>query len=129
MKKSELLYNISKNYFKTVVKRDIVIENWEGSDLDTQYSEYAKHIRDIINKVKNFKDEEVNDALNQLKNVVIKKYYDVMAKNFSTSLKENSDLTEIERLNIIRELNSFEGTDKFKEYLEKFRSEEEKVYG
>jgi hypothetical protein len=67
MKKSELLYNISKNYFKTVVKRDIVIENWEGSDLDTQYSEYAKHIRDIINKVKNFKDEEVNDALNQLK--------------------------------------------------------------
>ncbi|MDR0320574.1 MAG: hypothetical protein LBI28_03655 [Treponema sp.] len=91
MEARDFIYHFTDILFSEIVKETILIENWEESDFDYRYTEFA----DIFKKMKEScldsvrSDDEIFLMLRNSRKTAIKNFNEEMRKNFIEEFKRD----------------------------------------
>lgn len=100
MEPRDFLYRYTTIFFSEVVKETILIENWEESDFDHRYVEYADIFLEIKKEcsVKGLSGEDILNILTQHKQRIVDLFNERMEKHFINEFgKHGSGKQEIKR--------------------------------
>jgi hypothetical protein len=87
----DFLYNYTNIFFSEIVKETILIENWEETDFDHRYVEYADVFLKIRDKcfVQGGTDEGITDILTHHKDHIVKLFNRKMGKHFKNEFDKS----------------------------------------
>ena len=128
MQARDFVYHFSDIFFSEIVKETILIENWEESDFDYRYTEFA----DIFKKMKESyfdtgcTDEMIFSMLKNSKKTAVDNYNEKMRKNFIEEFKRDGTNANIFDNNISKTILKEDSINT--QSLELFRQFEEKIF-
>jgi hypothetical protein len=124
----DFIYHFTDTLFSEIVKETILIENWEESDFDYRYAEFA----DIFIKMKKScldparADQEIFDMLKNSRSTAVRNFKDKMRKNFIVEFKRNGVTADL--FDVTLSASLFKENSVNTECLELFRRFEEKTF-
>ena len=131
MKARDFIYHFSDILFSEIVRETILIENWEESDFDYRYAEFA----DIFIKMKKScldparTDQEIFDMLKNSRSTAVRNFKDKMRENFITEFERNGAATALFDAALSADLASLFTEDSINtKCLELFRGFEERTF-
>lgn len=91
MELRDFLYHYTNIFFSEAVKETILIENWEETDFDHRYIEYADILIKIRNKcfAQGVADEDIIPILIHYKDHIVKLFNQKIAEKFKTEFNKS----------------------------------------
>jgi hypothetical protein len=124
----DFIYHFTDILFSEIVKETILVENWEESDFDYRYAEFAdiflKMKKSCLDSVRT--DQEIFDMLKNSRNTAVRNFKDKMRKNFITEFKRNGSNAAL--FDTVVSANLFTEDSVNTKCLELFREFEEKTF-